>query len=254
MNLTEEEVCHLYTLEKMSIRPISLIAKCRCSTISKILKSKNIKLRTRRCVDYINYTLDHNYFNKINTKEKAYLLGLMFADGGVSSTSNTISLTSNDLELINFFKTQIRCSKEIYKNPSHKNAYTYYFCSPKMKSDLINLGCVPKKSLVLKFPNKIPKNLLRDFLRGNFDGDGSIHKSKNKNSQTQVYFLGTKNFVTNIKKILNKKNIVCNKVKKEVNIFRLVITGKKNILNLKKFMYYKNCFSLIRKKNKFNFL
>jgi hypothetical protein len=66
--------------------------------------------------------------------------------------------------------------------------------------------------------------------------------------------LGTKNFVTNIKKILNKKNIVCNKVKKEVNIFRLVITGKKNILNLKKFMYYKNCFSLIRKKNKFNFL
>ena len=46
-----------------------------------------------------------------------------------------------------------------------------------MFNDLIKQGCVPNKSLILTFPNKhqVPENLINHFIRGYFDGDGSIN-------------------------------------------------------------------------------
>jgi hypothetical protein len=43
-------------------------------------------------------------------------------------------------------------------------------------TDLKKLGVTPKKSLIIKFPtnNQVPKELLNHFVRGVFDGDGSV--------------------------------------------------------------------------------
>ena len=225
--------------------------KTRCSTISKILKDTNIAIRLGRTVETLPYKLNHNYFTKINTQNKAYLLGLLYADGCVASESNAISLVSNDVELLEFFKSQIKCNKSFYKNPQHKNALLFSFASPQMKADLIKLGCIPRKSLKVEFP---PKNLLEDsliphFLRGNFDGDGSILKS---NGQTQCYFLcGTIEFAESIKEFLNKNNIRTNKIQRNVKIFRLRITAKGEILKLKRLLYKNSIFKLQRKFERF---
>lgn len=49
-----------------------------------------------------------------------------------------------------------------------------------MMGDLISNGCVPKKSLILKFPEEdiVSKELQSHFIRGYFDGDGSLLHSK----------------------------------------------------------------------------
>lgn len=53
-------------------------------------------------------------------------------------------------------------------------SYRISFRSANCKQDLINKGCVPKKSLILKFPTpqQVPDSLIRHFIRGYFDGDG----------------------------------------------------------------------------------
>ena len=69
--------------------------------------------------------------------------------------------------------------------------------------DLISLGCVPNKSLILQFPteNQVPTNLIRHFIRGYFDGDGCIHIDVSKKNAS-FSILGTKDFLTKLKKHL----------------------------------------------------
>ena len=47
--------------------------------------------------------------------------------------------------------------------------------SDQMAEDLIHLGITPKKSLSLAFP-PVPPDFLRHFLRGAWDGDGTVGK------------------------------------------------------------------------------
>lgn len=103
--------------------------KQRASAISSFLKSNGTKIRSGRTgsLGCKKYTLNHNYFSVIDNKEKAYLLGIMYSDGCVAFNSNTISLICNDLDLIEFFKSQIECDKELYKNKNHDKAITFSF-------------------------------------------------------------------------------------------------------------------------------
>src|SRR5690606_8445162 len=47
--------------------------------------------------------------------------------------------------------------------------------SKKMYNDLLDKGITPRKSLTLKPPKNVPKDLVRHWIRGYFDGDGSVH-------------------------------------------------------------------------------
>ena len=73
-------------------------------------------------------------------------------------------------------------------------SYRMSFRSKKCKEDLINKGCVPKKSLILKFPTyeQVPQKLMKDFIRGYFDGDGWFTNTKDC---FQVGIIGTENFI-----------------------------------------------------------
>lgn len=52
--------------------------------------------------------------------------------------------------------------------------YCVHLTSDNMFVDLCKHGCVPNKSLILTFPRTIPDNLIHHFIRGYFDGDGSV--------------------------------------------------------------------------------
>jgi intein/homing endonuclease len=245
MKELEKQICHLYS-KKWKIIDIASKIQKRQSFVSNILKRNKLRIRTAKDVDFLSYQLNHSFFLKIQNENQAYLLGLLFADGCVAKESNTISLVSNDIELIRHFKQSIKCNKEIYRNPNHKNAYTFYFCSPKMKKDLIKIGCIPQKSLILKFPC-LSKKLIRHFLRGNFDGDGCITGTR----QIQAYFLGTFSFLTSVENFLSNVGIFCNKIQNNGNIFRLRITGKENLKKLHGLLYDNSSFFLKRKESKF---
>ena len=119
-------------------------------------------------------------------------MGFLYADGGVTAKNNkyilALSLSTKDIEHLEKFKKNLNSTNPIRTKPgSGYLPNTYYVAlelySKKLVTDLINVGCYPNKSLTLKFPNTNYFNdpsLIRHFIRGYFDGDGSAFISNEK--------------------------------------------------------------------------
>jgi hypothetical protein len=134
------------------------------------------------------YTYNVDYFSSINSEEKAYWLGFLYADGYVATKNNSylleLTLKSDDLEHLNKFKSALCPENKIYAKTIRFKNKTYSacrisVCNKQIVADLIQLGCVNCKSSILVFPT-IPTNLNRHFIRGYFDGDGNVGKYNNK--------------------------------------------------------------------------
>ena len=89
-------------------------------------------------------------FSEIDTEEKAYWLGFMYADGNVSVSCNSISLelALKDEVHLQKFNTFLGKSKNIRKDHFRVRCC---FKDTQIYNDLIRLGCVPKKSSILTF-------------------------------------------------------------------------------------------------------
>lgn len=88
-----------------------------------------------------------------------------------------------------------------YNNMCVFNMYSTHICD-----SLTNLGVVKNKSLVLEFPN-ISKDLYSHFIRGYFDGDGSVGKY---NNGLICSFISTEHFCNKAKEIIESNlNIYC---------------------------------------------
>ncbi len=131
------------------------------------------------------YTLNETYFDRIDTEEKAYWLGLLAADGYVADNGHIeLGLSGEeDRCMLEEFARAIGSNAPIkqhkLKYPNAKPAYRVGLCSAPLRDALIRLGVTPRKSLTLQFPtsDQVPPHLLRHFVRGYFDGDGSVsHK------------------------------------------------------------------------------
>ena len=113
---------------------------------------------------------------------KYYLLGAFMTDGCVYSRPNrknskVVTLSSKDDDWLKLINDLICPDKRINKKTDRCSELMYM--SSELGNILENLGCVQRKSLVLKFPD-IPEEYICDFLRGCWDGDGSLSFSKRK--------------------------------------------------------------------------
>ena len=136
------------------------------------------------------YYYNKDYFNKIDTEEKAYWLGFLYADGCINRYYKNEKLKAMSLELTLCEKDKKHLEKfakcletnvpiRIKKTKLNNKIYSSYkivISCTKLCYDLINLGCIPNKTYDIKFPTYeiVPKNFMRDFIRGFFDGDGCI--------------------------------------------------------------------------------
>lgn len=140
-------------------------------------------------------------FDTIDTEEKAYWLGFLYADGNVHRSNQTwhieLTLQEQDVSHLRKYAEFIgHCGDPKYRKTN--KAYRISTGSRRMAEQLIKKGCVPQKSLILTFPtyNIVPKELMRHFIRGYFDGDGCITLRHNVQSITQcVSIIGTKEFL-----------------------------------------------------------
>ena len=156
--------------------------------LSKYLKANNIEIGNPIKVRQMN----ENFFKVIDTEQKAYWLGFIYADGyiteykrneRVKSMSLGIGLKAvdeghlqkflNDIEYVNG-KITHRSVKGV-DGVTHK-AVRVVINNTQMCRDLIKLGATPRKSHTLTFPSKdiVPDHLLQHFIRGYVDGDGYI--------------------------------------------------------------------------------
>lgn len=151
---------------------------------------------------------NYDKFNVIDTEEKAYWLGFIFADGYISSNGFIfgIGLKSYDVGHLHKFNRFMECTDNNVRYHPKKtedkvfDLYQWEIRNEKLWNNLNSYGCVPNKSLVLKFPDKKIFNdeeLIRHFIRGYWDGDGCITFTP-KTKIASV--LGTYEFLNELKK------------------------------------------------------
>lgn len=161
-----------------------------------------------------------NYFEKIDSRDKAYWLGVMYSDGCVCKRANgsySISLEMIDKEHIEKFRNALDAFDHKVLIVHHKNfnnaklSYAIHVYDKKMAQDLIKLGCIPKKSFYLSSIPDIPRDFIYDFIRGFVDGDGCI--CYNKLHDTYVFKLtgASPLFLENIMDVLEISKLSLNK-------------------------------------------
>lgn len=178
------------------------------SHLSNVLKSLNIKIINKQNQVRVNEYV----FDIIDTEEKAYWLGFLFADGNVSSKGNKIelSLSSTDIEHLEKFKEFLNYNgnlKEYNTNFIKRKRCRLIFSSKHMHTTLCKCGCIPKKSLILQFP-KVElfkeSRYIKDFIRGYVDGDGCLTYQDKQHKIPNISILGTFSFLQEAIKYLPK--------------------------------------------------
>lgn len=251
----------LYFNQNKSQKEIGKIVNCHRDTIWKMFKEYGITPKSNSERVRKDNTFEQNFFNLINTEEKAYWLGFLYADGYVSTEKDYTRLKLKDLDHVEKFKNSLNYKGKILKDSNIvegvKREYPMIaLWSKKFKEDLIKLGCFPKKSLILKFPTEeqVPFHLINHFIRGYFDGDGSVSTFYRKSQKSLILstnFVGTYDFLKELQKIFNEKskNAIHKAPNKEAYVVHFYLN--ESIL-LYDFMYNNATIYLDRKKEKFD--
>jgi len=186
-----------YIGSSLSLRELAQKHNISRPTLAGFLLGRGVDIYTRKS------RVNTFAFDCIDTEEKAYWLGFLYADGSVSHYKSSkrveLGLKESDYEHLQKFSKFLSYRGEIHYRPETKS-YRVYFGCQKIHDDLVRLGCVEKKSLVLVFPNseQVPQHLLPHFIRGYFEGDGSIEVVHNVRGTIRktVSLLGTKEFLS----------------------------------------------------------
>lgn len=140
------------------------------------------------------YHVNHNYFSKWS-HNMAYILGFWWADGNITKHNNIFSICQHikDKYILEVITKEMGSN---YPINTWENISIFKISSPQMCKDIKKLGGCPNKSLTTKMP-VIPKKYLSDFVRGYFDGDGSIYtyKSCKSHKYRSDFTSGSKKFI-----------------------------------------------------------
>lgn len=130
----------------------------------------------------IKYNFIEDIFSSIDTKQKAYWIGFLYADGYISNNAHTIGISlkeSDKSHLINFEKF-LGISKDCLKYQENTKSWRFYITRKETYEDLVKIGFTPNKSYdnTTRVWDNIPEQYKKDFLLGLWDGDGSFFISK----------------------------------------------------------------------------
>lgn len=200
-NLDWEKLAFEFQTTGISLTEMGKREKVDRRTLAKHFKELGIEIINKQNCSKFN----EHIFDQIDSEEKAYWLGFIFADGYISSSplregiknvyQFEISLGIKDIEHLNKFKKFIEFKKDIITD---KSRCRFIVANKHLWITLNELGCTPNKSLSLKFPN-IPQNLVRHFIRGYFDGDGCISRHVHNTCVTpHIELLGTKQMLEHV--------------------------------------------------------
>lgn len=202
--------------EQRSLTKLGEAYGVRRQSISKWLKNRGIEV-----INYQNRSrLNEHIFDSIDTEEKAYWLGFIYADGNISHTGNRLEvrLSIKDLNHLEKFRKFLNLTTEIRTGVCNGNGFCHLSVRNKhIWHTLDDLGCHPRKSLILTFPKLSifsDKSLIRHFIRGYVDGDGCLclfYNQKHTSIRTELNLVGTESFLKTVNKICNNKGYIQNK-------------------------------------------
>lgn len=182
--ITKKELYNLYVIKNLSSTEISKLKQIGRTTILNYLTKYNIPKRNSGA--QIKYQANHEFFNNWS-QDMAYCLGFIASDGHVWKDRPfvTIGIHKNDIAILNFIRDCISPSSPVRIS---KNKCQICVFSPSIHKTLCSLGVDHNKTLNLKLPKKIPQKYISHFIRGFFDGDGSIWKTKFTKKGADYYY------------------------------------------------------------------
>jgi len=155
----------------MTIAEIAARCGVGATTISRRFSDLDIHARPRGCRPHGQPSVGPIEW----TADRAYAVGLIAADGNLSRKRGRVSITSNDVELLEAVRQRLGVNPPIrphrggYGDRCHRLAWS----DTSFYDWLLGIGLTPAKSLTLG-PLRIPNDYFADFLRGCIDGDGTI--------------------------------------------------------------------------------
>jgi hypothetical protein len=221
-------------------------------TISTYAKRLGIHQQDR--IKLKRYALNLEYFENIDTPEKAYIIGLLYADGCNTRRGLQIALAEEDKEVIEFVKSQLGASNALRFVPAArvtwKNKWELNITSMKLSRQLTAVGIHPDKSLTIKFPSWLSDNLMSHFIRGYFDGDGSIWQSGK--SFSVAFSSGSLPFIKELHKVLlDQSGANLNYYKHSSNNGNSIQSSKQETVGkVLTYLYNDSPFSMERKRKK----
>ena len=250
--LNETDVMNQYNRLK-NIHKVAKYFNVSISPINRILKSNGFNLTNRR------YDVNHDYFDVIDTEEKAYWLGFLFADGYIRErkTGNSLEmkLSIKDKHHLEKFRDSIGSNHNIvdgfnkvkYKggiSSSHMSTLAIY--SKRLVESIKTQGFHSRKTFTIDKP-KINEDLVKHFIRGYFDGDGSFSFNETKYHTSFQITSASNKFREFLISIFEGLGITCY-VYNEINV-----TVRKNIdcIKIYDYMYNESKIYLERKQKKY---
>lgn len=177
-----------------------------------------------------HYAANFNYFDSIDTPEKAYWLGFIWADGYIAKRERVdkkgrtrieynlkIALKETDYRHLQKFIDCVEGNYPIlfYKNSGFNkkvdSTECRVFITNKHMGELLyeNYGIIPRRFDASKILRVIPEELEKYFILGLFDGDGSFTAySAHYGDKLNVSFGGSEQLLTFIEQHLIRENVI----------------------------------------------
>lgn len=184
------------------------------------------------------YSVNDSFLD-VSGKTQSWFVGLIAADGNLykqkESHSGMINISQSGdegLKLVQFIKNLIYTNSKISENKTtHQMAYRLSFTSKPIFDHLIDFGITPNKTKVLEFP--LIENLdIKSFLRGYFDGDGSVGiYTTNTTTYLCASMVGTEKFIKDSLKYFPEKPVL-RKLEQCENLFEARWNGEKACIML----------------------
>lgn len=243
--MKEEFLPYIKTnFEKMSQREMARRLQIGKTSVNRWSKEMGLYARKN--------TVNDGFFN-MWTFDMAYILGYIFADGNVawkpekSYRALTITAAAKDVNHLEKIRIILESTKNLLYSDS-TNSYRLIVNSKKLCEDLMKLGVIPRKSLVVEFPD-IPKEYVCHFIRGVIDGDGCIRYNDRKRSP---YFeisiaSGSYKFLEKMVEIIKQNIGVSSKITNVKNNTFIIRYSCKRGLKLAEWIYYNQNLCLERK-------
>jgi len=201
----------------------------------------------------LKYSKNEEYFDIVDTEDKAYFLGLLYADGCNNGEGFYITLQERDMDILLKFKDYLEFSGDLRLiRLKNRNYYSLNVSSRKLSNVLTNHGCNINKTINAIFP-KISSELMNHFIRGLFDGDGSV--SIDRRNQINFSIVGNSDIISEVGNIINRECNINVKIRKpkrykcDISIYQF--GGNKQAKRVEEYLYKNATIFLDRKRLKF---
>ena len=239
--------------ENKSLRKTATLNNVSRVKLTTFLLENSIKIQESKASKKLQ--INSNYFNNIDTNEKAYWFGFLTADAYIDEKANTfrLELKKEDKEHLIKFATALGVNNYQPKHRSDRDTYYIGFGDKQIVTDLKKHGLCQNKSLTTVFPN-LSQNVIKSFICGYFDGDGTIYGIGKK--CVGMAFISTLDMATKIQEVIKQELLITSRIRQvgTKNVYRLEVTKTMNALDIVQWLYKESSVYLLRKFNKFKTL